>query len=438
MIIRKIIIIAFSMMLLCNADLFAEETGSDSSTMPEKEYSLPDLYSIALERAERVIIAEQNLFIARKYKDKAFAVLVPRVTGFGNYTEYDESTVAHPRNSAMWGVRLDQSFTMNGKELLAFKIAENNIDKNRYDLESVKEEYLFQVAFSFYDLWRAKTGVEIALVNVERLEKYKESVLIKLKIEELTQTALFRAEAELSGAKTDLVRAKNNHRLAKRALATITGLKEKFNTRDPDLTVEEFALEDLERLKNEALKERPEIKSLDIQSRISDFQVRLSKSAYWPSVSIEGVYSNQENNPASSSPTENFSAGVSMSVPIFDGGLKKADIEEALARKRQTNLAYRELEKYISLEVEQVFYDLMTKRSIIKSLKDQREFANENYNAVERQFKYGLADSINVMDANALLLTSEKKLSEAKYSLKITELKLKRVKGSFIKTEIEK
>lgn len=80
----------------------------------------------------------------------------------------------------------------------------------------------------------------------------------------------------------------------------------------------------------------------------------------------------------------------------------------------------------------------MTKRSIIKSLKDQREFANENYNAVERQFKYGLADSINVMDANALLLTSEKKLSEARYSLKITELKLKRVKGSFIKTEIEK
>ena len=150
------------------------------------------------------------------------------------------------------------------------------------------------------------------------------------------------------------------------------------------------------------------------------------------------MYSNQENNPSSPTPTENFSAGVSMSVPIFDGGLKKADIQEARAVKRQTQLAYNELEKRISLEVEQVFYDLMTKKSIIKSLNDQREFAEENYSAVEKQFKYGLADSINVMDANTLLLTSEKKLSEAKYSLKITELKLKRVKGSFIKTEVKK
>ena len=73
------------------------------------EYSLEDLYKIALERSERIKISEEDLFIAQKGKDKAAAALMPKLSGFGSYTKYTEdkysssNTLIQPDDSKSWG-----------------------------------------------------------------------------------------------------------------------------------------------------------------------------------------------------------------------------------------------------------------------------------------------------------------------------------------------
>ena len=97
------------------------------------EYSLEDLYKIALERSERIKISEEDLFIAQKGKDKAVAALMPKLSGFGSYTKYTEdkysssNTLIQPEDSKSWGMRLDQSFSLSGREITAF-----NISKGKY------------------------------------------------------------------------------------------------------------------------------------------------------------------------------------------------------------------------------------------------------------------------------------------------------------------
>ena len=72
--------------------------------------------------------------------------------------------------------------------------------------------------------------------------------------------------------------------------------------------------------------------------------------------------------------------------------------------------------------------------SVLKSLEDQLKFANDNYNAVSKQFKYGLANSIDVMDANTLLVTSETELAKSIYNKQLAGLNVERAKGTFLKT----
>ena len=43
-----------------------------------KEYSLDELYRIALERAERIKLSEEDLYIAKTGKDKAMSCLLPK------------------------------------------------------------------------------------------------------------------------------------------------------------------------------------------------------------------------------------------------------------------------------------------------------------------------------------------------------------------------
>jgi outer membrane protein len=439
---RKIIISILIFIVLISGfkNIWAQE--SDQRSFPEKPYSLDDLYQIALKRSEKIKISEENLYITERTKEKALSVLVPRFSAFGNYRRYSEEktaadteTLIQPESATAWGVRFDQSFTLNGKELIALRITKDSIEKSKYDLNAVKEAYLFTVASAYYNILKTAKAVDIAKANVERLETHKNSVTVQLNIEAATKTDLFRAQAELSKSKTELIKAENGLRLAQIVLSRVVGLEGNLEIKKPEF-IKNFSLDNnIDSIKKEALFDRAELKSLAVQKKISEDLVKFSKSAYWPTISVEGVYQKYDQEPDYFLVNdESISLGVMFNFTIFDGGLRRAEIKESLAKKRQAELAEKELSKDITTEVEDAYLSLHTQMSVLKSLGDQVKFANSNYDAVSKQFKYGFANSVDVVDANTLLVTSETELSEAIYNGQLAGLNVERAKGTFLKT----
>lgn len=430
-----------------------------------EEYSLDDLYRIALERSERIKISEEDLNIAERGKDKAISVLLPALSAFGNYTRYSEDkfsptgSVIQPEYSTSWGLRLDQSMSLSGREITAFKISKENIERSRYELYAVKEGYLFNVSVAYYDVLRAKKAVEIAKANVERLTKHRDAAAIRLKVGEVTKTALLRAEAGLSGAQSELVRAENNLKLAKAVLARLVGIDEEYEVKESGVRSQESnpplppfikggrggitnsgfnndsQLPTLNYLKELAMSERAELKSFGLQKKIAEDQVKYAQGAYWPTLSIEGVYLRKDEDPASPFfNKESVYGGLKLNFPFFEGGLRKAEVREAGAKQRQAELSLEDLKKTINVEVENAYLDFMTQKGVLKSLEDQLTFARDNYNAISKQFEFGLANSIDVMDANTLLVTAERQLAGAKYNYQLSILRVKRATGTLLKT----
>jgi outer membrane protein len=410
-----------------------------------EEYSLDDLYRIALERSERIKISEEELFIAEKGKDKALSGLLPRLSAFGNYIRYSgEKTsslgfVTQPESSTLWGLRLDQSISLGRQELTAVQISNKNIEKSTLDLYAVREEYLFSVSSAFYDVLRAQKAVEIAKANVDRLTKHRDSAQTRLKVGEVTKTVLLRAEAELSGARSEMVKAENILTLAKAILGRLVGLSGNYDLKETvkssQNTVNSEGKETIESLRQTALTERAEIKASGFQKKIAEEQVKFAQGSYWPTLSVEGVYLRRDEDP--SSPflnKENIYGGLNLNFPFFEGGLRRAEVMESRAKQRKAELALEDLKKNISIEVENAHLDYLTQKGILKSLEDQMIFAQDNYNAVSKQFEFGLSDSIDVMDANTLLVTSERQLADARYSYELSILRLKRVTGILLKT----
>jgi outer membrane protein len=415
-----------------------------NSLYAAEEYSLPDLYKIALERSERIKLSEEDMYISERAKDKAVSVLFPRLSTFGNFTGYSEDkrssagAVIQPDYSTSWGLRLDQSLSISGREFDAFKISKDNIEKSKYDLYAVREEYLFGVSFAYYDVLRVKKAVDIAKANVERLTKHRDAAAIRVKVGEVTKTVLLRAEAELSGAQSELVRAENNLSFTKAVLARIVGLTGDYNLKEVSEGNQYpagYKPEDaLGLLKEAALLGRAELKSLDIQKKIAGDQVKYARGLYWPTISIEGVYSGRDEDPPTASLTkESIYAGLKLSFPFFEGGLRRAEVMEAMAKQRQADLVYEDLRKRINVEVENAYLDYMTQKGVLKSLEDRLAFARDNYSAISRQFEFGLANSIDIMDTNTLLVTAERQLVDAVYNYKLSILKLERVTGRLLK-----
>ncbi len=199
-----------------------------------QEYSLRDLYAEAVKNSEKIKYAEENLYIAQMGRMKAWAVLLPKVTAFGSYNRYSEAiftvsgAVLQPNEGGNWGVRADESFSLSIRELDALKISGQLVTKSEFDLENTKSDFILSVATAYYDTLKTKKALEIAAANVERLTQYRFFVEKRLKVGEVTRTALLRADGELSGAQSDFLRATNTFQLARAALVRVTGIGGNF------------------------------------------------------------------------------------------------------------------------------------------------------------------------------------------------------------------
>ena len=404
------------------------------------EYTLDDLYRIALQRSEKIRVSEENTAIARWGIDRFRGALIPNLSAFASYTQYLESkrgetgNLLQPNSSGSWGLQLSQSFSLSGREFTALKIADNVLEKSRYDLVSFQQDYLLSVAAAFYDLLKAKQAWEIAAANLERLAKYRDAASTRLKVGEATKTALLRAEGELSGAQSDKIRADNVMAAAKAALARIVGLEEPFDIKETaDADNFSPSLDDLE---GQAIARRLDLKSLEMQKKIAEQQVSIVKGAFWPSLSLGATYSRVDQYPQSTNfNRDTINGNVALNFSFYDGGERKADVREAETRWRQADLLYRDAVKSVLLQVKNSYLDLTTQQGIIIFLQDQVAYARDNFNGVTKQFEFGLASSLDVIDANNLLLTSQRQLADAVNNRRYSLLIIKRVTGTLLLAE---
>jgi len=170
-----------------------------------------------------------------------------------------------------------------------------------------------------------------------------------------------------------------------------------------------------------------------MQKMIAEQQVKYARGAFWPTVGLYAVYNAADQNPATVSLVrESILAGASLNFPFFEGGLRVAELREAQAKERQARLAYDDLKKNIDVELRGAYLDLETQQGALAFLEDQLVFAQDNYNAVLRQYENGLATSLDVMDANALLLSAERNAAEALYGWRLAYLKVRKSSGTLL------
>ena len=412
-----------------------------SSFAAAEEYSLRDLYRQSLKSSEQIKVMEENLFIAQMGKNKAFSVLIPRLTAFGQYNHYSEnkygpppiysSILLQPNESGSWGVRADQAFSLSARELNALTFAKQSVTKSEYDLYAAKSNFILSIAAYYYDVLKAKKALENATANLGRLTTYRNSVEKRVRVGELTKTALLRADGELSGARADYLRATNILKLARAVLIRNTGIEENFKLKDDQDILIRF--DRLEMLRQTAFDKRADLKSYDMQTQMAEEQVKYARGAFWPNIGLFAVYNGSDQYPSGyTTVRETVVAGVSLTFPFFEGGLRVAEYKEAKARERQARLAFDDFRKNIQVELESAYLELDTQKETLKFLEDQLIFAQDNYDAVLRQYENGLATSLDVMDANNLLLLSEKNVLEAQYGYRLAQLKVMKASGTLL------
>jgi outer membrane protein len=399
-------------------------------------YSLYELAKLANIHSETIKIAQDDLYIAQQEKARALSVLIPRATTFASATEYKNESMTAP-DSMTAGIKLTQSFTLNGKELIALDVTKKSIESKEFSLESIRAQYLLQVAQTYYNVLSAQRYLEIAQSDVERLTTHRDAVKEKLSVGNVTKTDLYRAAAELSKSLTERVKAQNGVLQNKAALQNLVKIEDEFTLEKEN--IEEIAKYDtsLPEIQTFAIKNRTEIKEAKKNLDIARKTVAFERSDFWPKLLLEAGYKETDIEYASvpkdvDYDTEDLYISGELVFTLYDGGLRKAQISQALANQRKAKNALILQTKKIILDSKISFLDYKTAKTTLLNLHDELKSAQENFNAVQMQFKYGMADSIDMMDANTLLVTAQRRISDAEYTCYLSVLKILYTRGDLI------
>ncbi len=399
--------------------------------------TLEDAYRAALAVNERVQRAEEGVFQARDELRRARSFALPSLKLEASYTrsrleEVNRGgvvSILQARSSTREELTLEQSLYSGGRLRAGLRVAARGIDVSRTESALAKEDLLFDVAKAFYDVLKAKAGVTVLERDVERLSEHRRQADARVRVGEATRPVLLRAEAELAGAQANLIRARSDIDVAKDRLDLLAGLGADLDPVEPEMPV---VPEIADAAPDVAIEQRRDVARSAFQAAAADEQIALARSRFFPSVTLEGTYTRQDQSPQTSFAIDStWSTAARLDFPLFEGLLRVAEWRQAQSRARQARLDRERLRKEARLEIRQALVNLRVLTAERETLEKQVAFARENYELVSKQFSFGLATNIDALDAAQTLVDAERRLVTATYDRHLAILALQKSAGVF-------
>jgi len=142
---------------------------------------------------------------------------------------------------------------------------------------------------------------------------------------------------------------------------------------------------------------RADLKAAQAQVQAADLARKAAVAERYPSAELAGDYGVIGTSPQNSHGT--FSVTGTLRFPIWQGGRVRGDIEQADAALEQRRAEYEDLRGRVDAEVREAFLDLTAAASQVTVAQSNRELAQETLTQARDRFAAGVADTIEVIQA---------------------------------------
>jgi outer membrane protein len=408
----------------------------------DKIYTLSDAYYAAINTNEVIGISAETVIQSETRIDQAWTYLYPRIVAQSAYTRYNEtlppeggSVIFQPLKQVQAALILTQPLYTGGRTLAALRTARTLREASQSGFQFAVQDTLLTVAQAYYGVIKAQKMVDISSRAVERMERHK-----KVTEREATTrrnkaniSSLLRATTLVSQARINLIRAEDGLKIARSQLSMVTKLPKDAALVEPEAL--KPSEETYDQLKTTALSNRADYAGSRLNQKVAEENVTIVKGSHYPQLSaVAGVqYVNSQ--PATLMDATTYYGGLRLQIPLFEGGLMKAETSEARSKVRQAKLSTTLLERSIETEVLEAHINLQTITAVLDTAKLQLGYAKDNFDTVESLFAEGLLPSLSLIDAEQALSQAEREVANAVSDQQIAILRLMKSIGTLGQSE---
>ena len=314
-----------------------------------------------------------------------------------------------------------------------FQASKVGVSAARSDIDSTEEQVAAQVARAYLAAVRADADVETAQSDVTLAEAVLKQAENQKAAGTGTGIEITRAKVQLANDRQRLLVAGNQRTSARLQLMRVMGLRLDTELELTDkLAYTPVDAVTMEQARAQALKERPDLKAQQEREANARMTASATKMERLPSVAAFGDYGSIGPGFDNALPTRTY--GISLRVPVFDGGRRDARRAESASQYRSEKVRTNDLKEQIELDVRLALDGLESAEQQVTVAKEGLELSENELAQARRRVDAGVAISVEVTDAQTRLERARDNQTAALYNYNMGRIDLAQAMGAVRKS----
>jgi outer membrane protein len=416
---------------------------------PELRLSLREAIQAAIDNNVNVRLLKERIAAAQAQADISLGALLPNVSGYVNGRN---QTV----NLAAFGVPADRlaglGLTRSVTEPFEVYDARASLVQNIFSLsliqrwraaragvnvasleaEVTKRDVMAMVGLLYVEALRADEAVKAREADIELSQQLLKLARDRRAAGIATGLDVTREEVQVENNKQRLLMSQNEQASARLNMIRALGI-----TFDVRLTLtDELKFMPVEFQRPEdvltiAREQRLELRAQENRQKLAALSLSSVAGERLPSLSLNGEYGWIGTKPEDALATR--AIGLTVSVPIFDGGQRESRISETRSQVRQELIRMKDVSDQVTLEVRNAILTVESSTQQVSVAEKEMELALKELTFARDRFAAGLTTNIEVTSAQTSVARARDNQIEALFRFNASRINLARAKG-----EIEK
>ena len=418
------------------------------TALAQDTLSLQQVISLALVNEHGIRIAKNEAAIAGNLATAGNAGLLPRIdaSGRGNYSNQDtklDFAEGFPdverngvENTTLAG-QLGLTYTLfNGMGNFAtLERAQLNAQLADLGTRAQVEGTLTQVIALYYAIAALDEDVSITQrileISADRFARQEGKALLG----GAGRLDVLNAQVDLQADSTTYILALQRRERTARELNVLMG-------RQPDelvrvsrsITYAEGLSQ--EQLVQEAMTGNVQLAAAVAQVRAAEVDQRVARSLRWPRLDLNAAYgiSDQQNGVGIvlGTYTQGWNGGLTLSMPIFDGGRINTQSEAARLRAENAAIAEQQARLQVERDVRNAYTTWRSQREVLRIQGDAVSTAGLNFDRTRELFQAGQLTGLQFRQAQLDLANAQRSAVVSGFDTKVAELQLLRTSGGLL------
>lgn len=287
---------------------------------------------------------------------------------------------------------------------------------------------------SYFSALQANATVDARRQAVEMAERTRATARSREDRGAASRSDTLQADSALARSRMSLQRAKAELDKSTAMLAYIIGAPAGSALRLPDLHVghSDVELLGLSRLLDIARAHHPAILAARLQRDAGQANIAAARAAGRPTLDLTAAnYRNgYPNQSVQASRSSNWSVGATLTIPIFDGHVRRHNIQQAQAQAEKAALQAQDTENQVLTELVKEYSDLAAAQENIAATQQWLVAAQASMASATLRYERGAADMLELISAQNTLNEALDARAQCEYQWNSARLKLMSDTGS--------